>query len=113
MTKNFRREEFACKCACGLDGISPVLVDTLQRMRDDIGKPIVVNSGVRCAKHNAEVGGEPNSYHLKGMAADIRVADMKPATVAAVAMRYFRGVGIYRTFVHVDIRRQRTVFRGH
>lgn len=47
--------------------------DVLQQARDDYGKPIHVNSGYRCAALNAKVGGKKNSYHLKGMAADLHV----------------------------------------
>lgn len=47
--------------------------DVLQQARDDYGKPIHVNSGFRCPALNAKVGGKKNSYHLKGMAADLHV----------------------------------------
>lgn len=47
--------------------------EVLQPARDDYGKPIHVNSGYRCQELNAKVGGKKNSYHLKGMAADLHV----------------------------------------
>lgn len=47
--------------------------DVLQQARDDYGMPMHVNSGFRSEKLNAKVGGKKNSYHLKGMAADIHV----------------------------------------
>lgn len=47
--------------------------DVLQQARDDFGKPIHVNSGYRCKELNTKVGGKANSYHLKGMAADLHV----------------------------------------
>ena len=48
------------------------LVDTiLDPLRERVGQPITVNSGYRCKKLNAAVGGEPNSQHLYGLAADI------------------------------------------
>lgn len=71
MTKNFRREEFACKCGCGYDRISPKVVEMAQTIRDVIGVPIRVTSGCRCKGHNFRVGGTSKSKHLLGLAADI------------------------------------------
>jgi uncharacterized protein YcbK (DUF882 family) len=115
MTKNFKRSEFACKC-CGLDTIDAELVNQLQILRDRIGRPIHVNSGIRCEAHNREVGGKPNSQHLLGKAADIRVAGMRTRELVShvVEMPAFRGVGTYGTFVHVDIREGRKAsWRGN
>jgi hypothetical protein len=43
----------------------------LDPLRERWGAPIRVNSGYRCPALNRKVGGVPNSYHLRGMAADI------------------------------------------
>ncbi|WP_418308481.1 YcbK family protein, partial [Parasutterella sp.] len=48
------------------------LYQLLEEIRDEFGKPIVVNSGYRSPEHNKNIGGAKNSYHVKGMAADIR-----------------------------------------
>lgn len=48
---------------------------TLQRLndiREGYGKPIYINSGYRCPQLNKEVGGAEDSYHIKGLAVDIR-----------------------------------------
>ena len=50
-------EQFVCK--------------VLDPLRERWGVPIYVNSGYRCPALNRKVGGVPNSYHLRGMAADI------------------------------------------
>ncbi len=48
------------------------LVDNiLDPLREAFGRPIVVTSGFRCRRLNAEVGGARNSQHLRGQAADI------------------------------------------
>lgn len=44
----------------------------LQRLRDAVGFPIIVNSGFRTKAVNEVVGGSKTSAHVKGMAADIR-----------------------------------------
>ncbi len=43
----------------------------LDRVREEYGHPILVNSGFRSAEVNAKVGGAKNSAHLDGLAADI------------------------------------------
>ncbi len=107
MTANFRRAEFACRCGCGFDAISPVLVGELQRLRDQVGG-IFILSGCRCAKHNAAVGGAAHSQHVIGLAADIRIWGMtvRQMYAAAVVEGGFHGFGVddERGFLHVDVR---------
>ena len=74
MTKNFSRSEFACKCGCGKADIDPRVVNMAQVIRDAMGQPIHINSGCRCEKRNAAVGGVANSNHTKGLAADLSCA---------------------------------------
>lgn len=108
LTANFSRAEFRCKC-CGRLILDKALPIALQQLRDKLGKPITINCGYRCEKHNREVGGAKRSQHLYGKAADIRVAGMSPVEVARIAetIPAFRdgGIGIYNSFTHVDIRR--------
>lgn len=47
-------------------------VSRMDEIREGYGKPININSWYRCKELNAEVGGEEDSYHLKGLAVDIR-----------------------------------------
>lgn len=112
LTRNFYRDEFACRCGCGYDAVDWRLVEGLQRLRDRCG-PISINCGCRCAKHNAATpDASPNSQHLLGKAADIVVLGVKPADVAAMAAQLHEfadsGIGIYRTFTHLDVRRGRS-----
>ena len=44
----------------------------LEPAREAIGCPIIINSGFRNSRVNAQVGGVRNSQHLQGCAADIR-----------------------------------------
>ena len=53
------------------------LAGFLQCVRNIYGKPIIVNSAFRSEAVNERVGGAKSSYHLKGLAADIRVTDAK------------------------------------
>ena len=44
----------------------------LDPLREAWGGPIIITSGYRSEALNARVGGVKNSYHTRGMAADIR-----------------------------------------
>lgn len=46
----------------------------LEPARAEFGKPIIITSGFRSKELNAAVGGVPNSNHLFGRAADIRIS---------------------------------------
>ena len=52
-----------------------LLARYLDRIREDYGKPVRVNSGFRSEAVNEKVGGARNSAHLKGLAADIVPSD--------------------------------------
>ena len=47
-------------------------ISRLDEIREGYGKPIYINSGYRCPQLNKAVGGVEDSYHLKGLAVDIR-----------------------------------------
>ena len=52
------------------------LSEFLQQIRNELHLPIVVTSGYRSKEVNEAVGGVLSSYHVKGLAADIKCADM-------------------------------------
>ena len=52
------------------------LSEFLQIIRNELQLPIIVNSGYRSKEVNESVGGVLSSYHVKGLAADIKCADM-------------------------------------
>lgn len=109
---NFTREEFACGCGCGFDEIDPLLVSTLQRLRDEVQRPVVVNSGCRCKSHNAAVKGSKTSQHLKGKAADIKIEGLTSGQIIDIIRRLYLDGEIYVGYVyaingnsiHVDVR---------
>ena len=113
ISKNFKLKEFQCKDGSQLVKIDSELLDKLQKLRDEIGKPIIINSGYRTEEYNKKVGGAKKSYHMQGKAVDIRVNGMKPKEIAKVAEKIgFNGVGVYKNFLHVDVRRIKAVWRG-
>lgn len=54
-----------------IENLTNLVNHVLDPLREAFGKPIYVNSGFRCRELNKAVGGAKNSYHLRGMAADI------------------------------------------
>lgn len=106
ITLNFNSGEFDCKCGypeCFVTYIDLDLVYKLQEKRNAWQKSIHILSGFRCSRHNYEVNGKDGSYHLMGKAADIRVEDTHPDSVADQC-EDFNGLGRYDTFTHVDVR---------
>lgn len=104
LTKNFQAREFDCHCGkCTETPIDLDHVAKLQKLRDDLGASITINSAYRCPTHNAAVGGEKNSIHMKGQATDIVLSGMSPNEVAD-ACEHFDGLGRYDTFTHIDSR---------
>jgi uncharacterized protein YcbK (DUF882 family) len=103
LTQHFDSSEFACKCGCGYDKISRLLVEKLERARKACGAKFIITSGCRCEKHNAAVGGVANSSHTKGYAADIALNDKNRVIIIQALRKEFNRIGIADTFIHVDI----------
>lgn len=111
LSANFRVREFACSDGTDTIFIAPELVTALQSIRDHFGKPVQINSAYRTEVKNKAVGGAAYSQHKYGMAADIIVAGVTPPEVAKYAHRLLvgkGGVGLYKTFTHVDVRDKAT-----
>ena len=65
--------------ASAIKNLKILCTKVLEPARQKFGHPLTITSGFRCMKLNRIVGGQPNSYHLKGMAADIRISDFQSA----------------------------------
>ncbi len=106
LSEFFSLEEFQCPC-CRCVKLDPSLLQKLKGLRNKIKKPVIITSGYRCSKHNSEVGGVKNSYHLLGMAVDIFVPEIPIARLLQITREFkFQGIGFYpdRNFLHLDIR---------
>ena len=109
--KYFKMSEFECRCGCEMDStdspqvrenIEALVEAVLDPVRERFGKPIFVNSGYRCPRHNAAVGGVPNSQHMRGEAADIRPREV--GKIIEQLGKYDQLI-YYPTFVHVSWKR--------
>ena len=117
LSKNFSKLEIQCPCLCGDDRISPLLIEKLQKVRNIIGKPIIITSGVRCEKHNSSLkNSSMNSSHVPdacgiGKAVDIACPNSEYRyELIQVAQKYFKRIGIAGegkgNFVHFDVDRK-------
>jgi hypothetical protein len=117
LSKNFRLDEFKCKCGkCDPILVDTVLVDRLQKIRDHFGRSVNINSGYRCKAHNEspKVGGHPDSHHVRGQAADIRVEGILPAEVAKYGESIgIQRIGLYDNFVHIGSDTKKKFWLGH
>ena len=123
LSEHFKVREFRCQ-----DGSDPVFIDTelidiLEKIRVHFGKSVTITSGFRTASHNATVAKAAKySQHLYGKAADIRVEGISVETVYAYAETllgergglciYPPGLGRANGWVHVDVRKDKSRWRG-
>ncbi|WP_308589442.1 D-Ala-D-Ala carboxypeptidase family metallohydrolase [uncultured Oscillibacter sp.] len=111
LSEHFTVGEFACRDGTDAVPVSEELVTLLQKIRDHFGRAVTVNSAYRTAAYNTKVGGAKRSQHLLGTAADITLAGVAPLEVAQYAeflQPKAGGIGVYRTFTHVDVRAARS-----
>ena len=115
LSKNFSKSEFECKCGCEMPGdvLENVkeVAKQLQFIRNQVEKPIKINSAYRCLEHNRSIGSNDTSQHVLGKAADIVIAEFIPIEVKNLLDVFMEsgdikqgGLGLYNTFVHYDIR---------
>lgn len=115
LSTNFKVKEFACT-----DGSDPIFIDTdlvnvLQKVRTHFGKSVTITSAYRTPTKNKACGGTTYSQHLYGRAADIKIKGVAPKTIAAYVEKLLPksgGIGIYKTFVHVDVRTSKFRWNG-
>ena len=109
LTRHFNPKEFVCPC-CGIVKINPHLFAVLEFIRLYFKKPVYITSGYRCELYNKRVGGRLKSKHLLGDACDIYIEGIAPEQIYDLLNLTFPktyGIGLYETFVHVDVRPNR------
>lgn len=105
--KYFKVKEFACKDGSQVVFIDEYLGSILNILRSQVGKPVHINSGYRTPTWNEKCGGAKYSYHMRGMAADIRVNGMTAKEIAKELDRIIPvgcGIIVYNKWVHIDTR---------
>lgn len=111
MKNHFSETEQACPC-CGEINLAKGFLESLNELRSTFGYPMVINSMCRCIKHNQEIGGASESYHLMSRpwgccAADVSTAGWtgeKRWAFMNLAMARGFSIGFAKTFIHIDHR---------
>ena len=109
ISEHFKASEFQCKDGTKEVLIAQNLLDVLEKIRKHFDAEVHINSGYRTPKWNEKVGGTANSYHCKGMAADIWVKNHTNVEVARYANSIMEKGGIirYKNFTHIDVREEK------
>lgn len=111
--KYFKMSEFVCRDGCSMpasarENIEALVEAVLDPARERFGKPITVNSGYRCPRHNAAVGGVPNSQHMLGEAADVSAGSAQGNEALRRLIKeqgVFDQMIVYDGFIHVSYKR--------
>ncbi len=105
---------FRCPTTGRASSISPtlfLLLDGVHRRLEAGQRPLILYSGYRSPVYNRQLSRRDrrvarNSYHMKGMAADVALKDARLADIRDAARDFCGGgVGAYRDwdFVHLDV----------
>lgn len=101
----FKIEDFACQ-ETGENEIRPDFVAALDNLRAECGFPFVVTSGYRSKNHSIEKPKKIGGQHTLGNAADIQATNglQRMAIVSKALNHGFTGIGVAKSFVHLDTR---------
>lgn len=101
----FDISEFDCKHT-GRNEMDENFLSAIDELRHRCGFPFTITSGFRDATHPAEARKEKPGTHQAGIAADIAVSNgiQRRQIVNKAVEMGFGGIGVAKTFIHVDIR---------
>jgi hypothetical protein len=117
LTPHFRESEFFCKSVDfkrDYHLLDRSLIMAAEIVREFVDAPVLISSSFRTPEGNKVCGGAPDSFHLRGMALDLRC----PSKQSLISENLFRrgflyhslrcaginGFGISERFLHIDTR---------
>ena len=112
-TKHFTDKELECRC-CKVSTMQPQFMDSLEKIRVEMNRPLKLNSAKRCSTHNQAVSSTgPNGPHTDhgdgGQAVDIQISGADALRLVEVAKKYgMTGIGVKQNgpagkrFIHLD-----------
>lgn len=108
LSPHFSAHEFKCNDNSRVIVLNKALLDILEEIRTHFNKPVHINSAYRTVQYNSQLkNSSPKSQHMFGNAADIYINGVTSKTLYNYLNESHRnslGLGIYDTFVHVDVR---------
>ena len=109
-TRSFKEHEWACKCA-RCKQVTPHkmqahVMEQVQAIRDEAGRPLHLTSAYRCPLHPEEAKKAKPGQHSAGLAVDIAVANgAERLEIIKLGLAHgATGVGVASGFVHLDWR---------
>ncbi len=104
--KYFKLSEFDCQ-QTGENLMSPEFLLMLDALRHECGFSFTITSGYRSPNHSIEAAKAKAGTHAQGIAADIATTDahQRFVIVSNAVKLGFQGIGIARSFIHVDSRK--------
>lgn len=113
--KFFTEEEFnRLTPQCSLSDMDSEFMKRLDVARYLAGFPFVLNCAYRNKSWEKAHNRSGDSFHCKGQAVDIRCGDGKKRALIVYScwLAGLKGIGIYPTFIHVDMRKEPCLFLG-
>ena len=105
MSKYFSPSEFKkCNPSCSIDDMDASFLSLLDKVREEAGIPLVLNSAYRSVEHEKAHGRPGTSSHCEGVAVDIRCnssSNRYKIVKAAIECGVTR-IGIAKTYIHLD-----------
>lgn len=104
--KFFEEVEFArCTPPCELSDMDERLIRKLDEAREIAKFPFVLNSAYRSVQYEKSKGRNGTSSHTKGLAVDLSCGSsfVRFHMLNALIKVGFRRIGVYPTFLHVDL----------
>jgi zinc D-Ala-D-Ala carboxypeptidase len=101
----FKLEDFNCK-ETGENEMSEEFLEKLDDLRHVCGFPFIITSGYRDPTHSIEARKAKAGTHARGIASDIRINNGNEAyqIIKNAQSMGFNGIGVAKSFIHVDIR---------
>ena len=102
----FKLSDFNCQ-ETGNNEMSEKFLEKLDDLRHKCGFPFIITSGYRDPTHSIEARKAKAGTHSRGIASDIRINNGKEAydIIKNAQSMGFNGIGVAKSFIHVDIRK--------
>mgnify|MGYP006127913079 FL=1 len=101
----FKLSDFDCQ-ETGNNEMSEEFLEKLDDLRHVCGFPFIITSGYRDPSHSIEAKKAKAGTHARGIASDIRINNGNEAyqIIKHAQSMGFNGIGVAKSFIHVDIR---------
>ena len=101
----FKLSDFDCQ-ETGNNEMSEEFLEKLDDLRHVCGFPFIITSGYRDKTHSIEARKAKAGTHARGIASDIRINNGNEAydIIKNAQSMGFNGIGVAKSFIHVDIR---------